>query len=103
MCYPKEGAWAGVNCMALVKGSPNQDLGAEFMNRMLDAKVQMDLSQFALAAPPIRDLEYPEDVRKFLPYPESKMDELGLFSPDWGYINQARGDWTEKWNTIFTE
>lgn len=103
MCYPKEGAWAGVNCMALVKGSPNQDLGAEFMNRMLDAGVQSELSQFALAAPPIRDMELPEETLKYLAYPESKMDELSLFSPDWAHVNQARDGWTEKWNTIFTE
>lgn len=103
MCYPKEGTWAGVNCMVLVKGSPNQDLGAEFMNRMLDAKVQLGLSTFALAAPPIRDVEFPAEVRKYLAYPESRMDELGLFSPDWKYVNEARSGWTEKWNTIFTE
>lgn len=103
MCYPKEGTWAGVNCMALVKGAPNQDLGAEFMNRMLDAKVQTELSKFALAAPPVRDLEFPADTLKYIAYPEKKMDELKLFSPDWKYVNQARDGWTEKWNAIFTQ
>jgi putative spermidine/putrescine transport system substrate-binding protein len=103
MCYPKEGTWAGVNCMALVKGSPNQDVGAEFMNRMLDAKVQTELSKFALAAPPIRDLEFSAETLKYIAYPEKKMDDLALFSPDWKYVNQARDGWTEKWNTIFTE
>jgi len=103
MCYPKEGAWAGVNCMALVKGAPNQDLGAEFMNRMLDAKVQTGLSTFSLAAPPVRDLEFSAETLKYIAYPEKKMDDLGLFSPDWKYVNQARDGWTEKWNTIFTQ
>ena len=103
MCYPKEGTWAGVNCMALVKGAANQDLGAEFMNRMLDAKVQKELSEFALAAPPIRDVDFKADTLKYIAYPEKKMDDLGLFSPDWKYVNQARDGWTEKWNTIFTE
>ena len=33
MCFPKEGAFAGVNCQVLVKSGPNADLGAAFMNR----------------------------------------------------------------------
>jgi putative spermidine/putrescine transport system substrate-binding protein len=103
MCYPKEGTWAGVNCMVLVKNAPNQDLGAEFMNRMLDAKVQTGLAKFALAAPPVRDLDFPPETLKYLAYPEKRMDELGLFSPDWTFVNQARPAWTEQWNTIFTE
>jgi putative spermidine/putrescine transport system substrate-binding protein len=103
MCYPKEGTWAGVNCMTLVKNAPHQELGAEFMNRMLDPKVQFELAKFSLAAPPVGGLEFPPDVLKYLAYPESRMDKLGLFSPDWGYVNEARAGWTEKWNRIFTE
>lgn len=103
MAYPKEGTWAGVNCMVLVKGAPHQDLGAAFMDRMLDAKAQAGLAKFALAAPPVKGLDFPPDVLKYIAYPETKMDQLGLFSPDWTHVNQARGAWTEKWNTIFTE
>ena len=51
MCYPKEGAFAGVNCQILVKNAPNQDLGAAFMNRMLEPSVQQGLAEAALAAP----------------------------------------------------
>jgi len=30
------------------------------------------------------------------------MDELGLFTPDWGHINARRGAWTERMNQIFS-
>lgn len=103
MAYPKEGAWAGVNCMVLVKRGPQQDLGAAFMDRMLDAKVQAGLAEFSLAAPPVKGLDFKPDVLKYLAYPEKKMDDLGLFSPDWAHVNKNRAAWTEKWNTIFTE
>lgn len=103
MTYPKEGTWAGVNCQTLVKGAPNQDLGAAFMDKMLDPKVQLELAKFSLAAPPIKGLDIPSETLKYLAYPEEKMDQLGLFSPDWEYVNKARDGWTEKWNTIFTE
>ena len=34
-------------------------------------------------------------------YPQKKMDELGLFSPDWEHVNKMRSDWIEKMNQSF--
>lgn len=101
MAFPKEGAFAGVNCQVMVKGAPNQELGAEFMNRMLDPKVQQPLAEFAIAAPPIDGLEFKPEIAKLLAYPQAKMDQLGLFSPDWAYVNKVRPQWIEKLNSIF--
>ena len=36
MCFPKEGTFAGINCLTLVKGAPDRELGIAFINRMLD-------------------------------------------------------------------
>src|SRR3977135_2911892 len=36
MCYPREGTFAGINCVTLVKGGPERDLAAAFVNWMLD-------------------------------------------------------------------
>lgn len=102
MAFPKEGAMSGVNCQVLVKGGPNPELGAEFMNRMLDSKVQASLSQAAVIAPPIRDVELPAETLKYVAYPEEKMIRLKLFTPDWKLVNRIRTEWTEKWNKIFT-
>ena len=88
MCYPKEGAFAGVNCQVLVKGAPNPDLAAEFMNRMLSPDVQQPLAEVSLAAPPIDGLTFKPDFAKLLAYPVAKMDEMALFSPDWAYVNR---------------
>ena len=101
MCYPKEGAFAGVNCQVLVKGGPNQELGAEWMNRMLAPSVQQALAEVSLAAPPISGLEFKPELGKLLAYPEAKMDAMGLFSPDWAYVNANRAAWIEKYNQIF--
>lgn len=102
MCFPKEGAFAGVNCQILVKNAPNADLGAEFMNRMLSAGVQQGLAEAALAAPSIGGLSFKSPISDLIPYPDTKMDALGLFSPDWAYINSVRSAWVEKTNQIFT-
>jgi putative spermidine/putrescine transport system substrate-binding protein len=101
MCFPKEGAFAGVNCQILVKNAENQDLGAEFMNRMLDPAVQQGLAEAALAAPAISGLTFKPEIANLLAYPETKMDQLGLFSPDWAHVNSVRSDWIEKLNQIF--
>ena len=36
MCFPKEGTFAGINCVTLVKSAPDRELGIAFINRMLD-------------------------------------------------------------------
>ncbi|MEJ0015908.1 MAG: extracellular solute-binding protein [Acetobacteraceae bacterium] len=101
MCFPKEGAFAGVNCQVLVKGGPNQDVGAAFMNHMLDPKVQQPMSEASLAAPPIDGLSFKPEIAKLLAYPLAKMEEMALFSPDWAYVNGVRPTWIEKLNQIF--
>lgn len=101
MCFPREGAFAGVNCQVLVKNAPNQQLGVDFMNRMLDPKVQQGLAEAAFAAPSIDGLEFKPEIAKLLAYPAAKMDQLGLFSPDWKYINAQRSQWIETMNQIF--
>ncbi|TBW40729.1 extracellular solute-binding protein [Siculibacillus lacustris] len=103
MCFPKEGAFAGVNCQILVKNAPNQDLGAEFMNRMLAPEVQQGLAEAAIASPSIGGLSFTSPIADLLAYPDTKMDELGLFSPDWAHVNAVRSVWVEKLNQIFTK
>jgi len=102
MAFMKEGSFAGVNCQVLVKGGPNQDLGVAFMDRMLAPTVQKALAEFALVAPPVAGIEFKPETLKLIAYPDTKMDELGLFMPDWTFINERRSTWTEKVNQIFS-
>ena len=85
-----------------MKNAPNADLGAEFMNRMLSPAIQQGLAEAALAAPAIAGLSFKPEIANLLAYPDTKMDQLGLFSPDWAYVNSVRSDWVEKSNQIFT-
>jgi putative spermidine/putrescine transport system substrate-binding protein len=101
MCFPREGTFAGINCLTLVKNAPEPDLGIAFINWMLDPGVQQGLAEASLAAPTITGLEFKPDVAKYLAYPESKMDEMGIFSPDWAFINPIRPKLLEKYNQVF--
>lgn len=102
MAFMKEGSFAGVNCQVLVKGGPNRDLGVAFMDRMLSPVVQKALAEFALIAPPVSGIEFKPETLKLIAYPDTRMDELGLFMPDWTFINEKRAGWTEKVNQIFS-
>lgn len=101
MSFPEEGSFAGNNCQVLVKNGPNQDLAAAFMNRMLEPEVQKGFSEYALTAPPVSGIAFSEETLRYIAYPDTEMDSRGLFTPDWGFINARRSDWTEKLNGIF--
>ena len=101
MCYPREGTFAGINCVSLVKNAPNRELGIAFINHMLSPDMQMLLATETLTAPTISGLEFKPDVAKFVAYPESKMDEMQIFSPDWTFINPLRPRLLEKYNQVF--
>ena len=101
MVFPKEGTFAGINCLSLVKGAPEPELGAAFINRMLEPSVQQGLAEATLTASSISGLNFKPDVAKYIAYPEAKMDEMGLFACDWKYINPLRPALLERYNQVF--
>jgi putative spermidine/putrescine transport system substrate-binding protein len=96
---PKEGLFAGVNCMALVKRAPEPDLGAAFIDRMLSPEIQKSLAEATYAAPSVKDIDLRKDVAALVAYPESRVNELIIL--DWEKINPQRGAIIEKYNQVF--
>ncbi len=101
MLRPKEGTFTGINCVTLPKNAPDRELGCAFVNRLLDPGVQRILAEGTLAAPPISGLDFKPEVARFLAYPDTKMDDMGLFTPDWSYIIPRRSAWVERYNETF--
>lgn len=101
MCYPREGTFAGINCLTLVKNGPQRDLAIAFIDEMLDPGAQHGLAEATLVAPTISGLKFKSDVADYMPYPETKMDEMGIFSPDWNYINPLRSKILERYSETF--
>lgn len=102
MASLKEGSFTGINSMTLVKNGPHPELGAAFIDHMLQPSVLQMLSSRTYGAPSVEGIEFKPDVARFLAYPESKMDEMGLFTPDWKFIIPRRGTILERYNTLFT-
>jgi putative spermidine/putrescine transport system substrate-binding protein len=101
MCYPKEGTFAGINTVTLVKNGPEREIALAFIDWMLSPEMQKLLAEETLTAPSISGLDFKPDVAKYLAYPETKMDEMGIFSADWEYINPIRSKLLEKYNQVF--
>jgi putative spermidine/putrescine transport system substrate-binding protein len=101
MCFPREGTFAGINCVSFVKNGPEPDLAAAFINRMLEPSVQQGLAAATLTSPSVRGASFAPEIGKYIAYPESKMDEMGLFAADWAYINPRRSGLIEKYNQVF--
>lgn len=102
MTFPKEGAFTGINSMTIVKNAPEPELGAAFINRILDPAVARMLSEQTLSAPSVSGIDFKPETAKFLAYPDTKATDLGLFTPDWNFIVPRRGPWLEKYNEVFT-
>ncbi|WP_435171075.1 ABC transporter substrate-binding protein [Falsirhodobacter sp. 1013] len=102
MSFPKEGAFTGINGLALVKGAPQRELGLAWIDRLLSPEVQKMLAEATLSAPTVNGVEFSDDSLKYLAYPQEQMEELNLFTPDWNYIIPRRAAWLEKYNTTFS-
>jgi putative spermidine/putrescine transport system substrate-binding protein len=101
MCFPKEGTFAGINCLSFVKGGPEPELAAAFINRMLEPAVQQGLATATLTSPSVKGATFAPEIGKYIAYPEAKMDAMGLFAADWTFINPRRPGWLEKYNQVF--
>jgi putative spermidine/putrescine transport system substrate-binding protein len=102
MCFPREGAFVGINCLTLVRNAPDRELGIAFINHMLDPGMQQLLAEATLTAPSISGLEFKPEVSKYLAYPEAKMDEMQIFMPDWAFLNPLRSTLIERYNQVFS-
>ncbi len=101
MSAPKEGAFTGINTMTVVKNGPNPDLGAAFVDRMLDPAVQKGLAEATYAAPTVTGVELNAETAKIVAYPEAKMDAMKLTIVDWSLIIPKRSAIVEKYGQVF--
>jgi len=98
---PKEGVFGSVNTVTLVKNGPNPELAAAFADRMLDPAVQKLMAEATFAAPTVAGVDLKAETARILAYPEHRIDEMGLVTLDWNFINPKRGAILEKFDQIF--
>jgi putative spermidine/putrescine transport system substrate-binding protein len=97
---PQEGGFAGLPCQTLVHGGPYPELGAAFINAILEPETQAMMAKNLSNSPVVRGVQLPPETLARVNYDENK--ETSLFLPDWEFINTVRAEWTERWNKTFT-
>jgi putative spermidine/putrescine transport system substrate-binding protein len=102
MAPTREGMFTGINSLTLVKNAPEPELANAFINRMLEPAVLQALSEATFGAPSVEGINFRPEVARYLAYPESKMADMGLFTPDWNFIIPRRPALLERYNQLFT-
>jgi putative spermidine/putrescine transport system substrate-binding protein len=85
---PKEGIFAMPSGVALVKGAPQPELGAAYINEMIGPEVQAKLSAVTFSLPTNKDT----------PVPAGMPTSATVHSVDWKFVADNRADWVKRWD-----
>ena len=94
-----EGAIATVNTVNIPKGAANPDLAYQFVNFLLDPKMQHDLAAAGVDAPVVQSVELTPDEAKIWTYGADVI--AGLQRLDHEKMNAAKPGWIDRWNELF--
>src|SRR5262249_22184671 len=96
---PKEGAWAVITYICIVRGTRNADIANDFINASLDPEAQIAFSTALPYGPTNLRTVLPESLQKLgVVYGKNALDRLEIL--DWQKIAPLRAPWTDKWNSI---
>ena len=88
---PKEGIFAMPSGICKVKGGPNEALADAFINEFLGPEIQAILVEKSFVMPTNPATVMPAGFT---------MPAATPFAPDWGFVNQNRGAWIQRWNQV---
>jgi putative spermidine/putrescine transport system substrate-binding protein len=92
----QEGAPMLLNTVALVKNAPLQDVGRDFINRFVSAKVQLGMAKVALTGPVNKTVQVPTELRGLVP--AGLEDASKMIRLDWNHLNKVRPKLVDWWN-----
>lgn len=92
LAAPKEAIFAMPSGICLVKGGPNPDLAAAYVNEMLGPELQAEVAKFASSLPANTEV-------KASPSTPSGME---IFSPDWAFVSKNRKTWIERFDKLMS-
>jgi putative spermidine/putrescine transport system substrate-binding protein len=96
---PKEGAYATITYIAIVKGTKNRDIANDYLNFALTSQAQIAFSEALPYGPTNLEVKLPEDLRTLgVVYGRNALDNLIVI--DWEKVAPQRSSWIEKFNQI---
>lgn len=88
IAVPKEGIFAMPSGVALVKGAPQPELAAGYINEMISPDVQAKLSAVTFSLPTNKDT----------PAPPGAPTGATIHGIDWKFVADNRADWVKRWD-----
>ena len=100
-------AWAGTQgrgdrnaeTVNIPKGAANAELAHEFINFILDPKMQQTLAENGVDAPIATAVKLTPEQAKQWTYGADMV--AGLKRVDYSKMNAAKSDWIDRWNEVF--
>ncbi|KNF07877.1 spermidine/putrescine-binding periplasmic protein [Gottschalkia purinilytica] len=93
---PKEGSYAIVNTINIVKGTKNKKLAEQFINWIISEEVQKVQALDKVDSPTNKNVKLTDKEAEELIYGEETIEKLK--SVDWTYVNSSLKRWIERWN-----
>lgn len=91
-----DGAYANLNTINIVKGSPNKELAHTFINFALDPAIQKAMAVAKVDAPANTKVELTPEQAAPWTYGAAVIKSLN--APDYAKLSAASADWTKRWN-----
>lgn len=88
IAVPKEGIFAMPSGVALVRGAPQPELAAGYINEMISPEVQTKLSAVTFSLPTNKDT----------PVPPGAPTGVTIHGIDWKFVADDRADWVKRWD-----
>ncbi|MBA9025123.1 ABC transporter substrate-binding protein [Peribacillus huizhouensis] len=93
---PKEGGYAVMNTVNIVKDSDQKELSEEFINYLLSKEVQEKSAKAKIDSPVNTKVQLSEEDAKGLTYGEDVINSLNIL--DMKYVNKNSKQWIDRWN-----
>jgi putative spermidine/putrescine transport system substrate-binding protein len=93
---PKEGAYAIMNTVNIVKGSKNKELAEEFINWHLSKEVQEASAKAKVDSPVNTQVQLTDAETEGITYGPDIVN--GLIKLDMKFVNDNIKEWTDRWN-----
>jgi len=95
----KEGDYATLNTVNVAKGAANPELAHQFINFILDPKIQQTLAERGVDAPVATAVQLtPEQASRWTYGPKMIASLKRL---DYEKLNAAKNDWLDAWSEVF--
>jgi putative spermidine/putrescine transport system substrate-binding protein len=87
-----------LNCATIVKGAPEPELSAKFLNFGLSAEVQSALAEHVASGPVNKNAVLPARLKGIIPSTPEEFD--AIHKSTWPFFLEHRAEWTDRWNKL---